>query len=106
MPCSGVAKQSHEHIVPVLLDMAGEKPQARLVGDQIHCGASKCGNDRRVLLDAGRGLAVELDKLKQVPVEMQRMRIVTPTVKHQTITSSVMEHEFPFTRILFAVDEP
>src|ERR1700685_409835 len=103
--CSSVAKQSHEPKVHVLLDMAVKQRKARLVGDQIDRGASKCGNDHRVLLDAGGGLAVELDKLKQVPVEMQRMRIVAPIVKQQAIATSPMEHEFAFVRIFFAVDE-
>jgi hypothetical protein len=67
MWCSGVAKQRHETEVHVLLDMAVKQCEARLVGDRIHCGASKCGNNHRILLDAGRRLAVELHKLKQVP---------------------------------------
>jgi hypothetical protein len=54
----------------VLLDMAVEQCQARLVGDQIHRGASKCGNDHRIFLDAGGRLAVEFDELEQVPVHM------------------------------------
>src|SRR5579872_732780 len=71
MRCSGVAKERHETKVHVLLDMAVKKREARLVGDQIHGGASKRGNDHRILLDAGSGLAVELDKLEQVPVDVQ-----------------------------------
>src|ERR1700722_8160419 len=81
MPCSGVAKQCPEPKVHVLLDMAVKQREARLVGDQIHRGASKCGNDHRILLDAGSWLAVELDKLEQVPVHVQGGRIVTAIVK-------------------------
>ena len=106
MPCSGVAKQRHETKVHVLLDMAVKQREARLVSDQIHCGASKCGNDHRIFLDAGSGLAVELDELEQVPVHVQGVRIVTAIVKHQPVAASLPEHEFPFMRIFLAVDEP
>src|SRR5580700_4143293 len=82
MPYSSVTKQRHETEVHVLLDMAVKQSQAWLVGDQIHRGASKCGNDHRVFLDAGSRLAVEFDELEQVPVDMQRMRIVAAVVKH------------------------
>src|ERR1700691_5796649 len=100
MPCSNVAKQRHETKVHVLLDMAVKQRQARLVSDQIHCGASKCGNNHRILLDAGSGLAVELDELEQVPVHVQGVRIVTAIVKHQPVAASLSEQEFPFMRIL------
>ena len=66
MPCSGIAKRRHETKVHVLLDMAVKQREARLVGDQIHSGAPKRGNDYRILHDAGSGLAVEFDKLEQV----------------------------------------
>jgi hypothetical protein len=55
----------------VLLNMTVKQREARLVGHQIHRGASIGGNDHRILLNAGRGLAVELDKLEQVPVQVQ-----------------------------------
>jgi hypothetical protein len=55
----------------MLLDMTVKEREARLVSHQIHGGASKGGNDHRILLNAGRGLAVELDKLEQVPVQVQ-----------------------------------
>src|SRR6202034_3578070 len=103
---SDVAKQRHETKVHVLLDMAVKQRQARLVGDQIHRGASKCGHDHGIFLDAGSRLAVELDKLEQVPVHMQGVRIVTAIVKHQPVAASLSEHEFPFMRIFLAVDEP
>ncbi len=106
MPCSGVAKQRLETKVHVLLDMAVKQRQARLVGDQIHGGASKCGNDHRILLDAGSRLAVEFDKLEQMPVHVHGVRIVTAIVKHQPVAASLPEHEFPFMRIFLAVDEP
>src|SRR5271170_6469725 len=106
MRCSGVAKQRLETKVHMLLDMAVKQREARLVGDQIHGGTSKCGNDHRILLDAGSRLAVELDKLEQVPVDVQRVGIVAAIVKHQPVAPSLMEHEFPFMRIFLAVDEP
>jgi hypothetical protein len=83
-----------------------KESQAWLIGDQIPRGASKCGNDHRILLDPGGGLVVELDKLEQVPVHVQRVRIVTAIVKHQPMAASLPQHEFPFVRILLAVDEP
>src|SRR5580698_3932409 len=67
---SGVAKQRHETKIHVLLDMAVKQRQARLVGDQIHRGAPKCGNDHGVLPDASGRFAVEFDELEQVPVDM------------------------------------
>src|SRR5215469_1059625 len=103
---SRVAKQRHETKVHVLLDMAVKEREARLVGYQIHRGASPCGNDHRVLLDPGSRLAVELDEFEQVPVHMQRVRIVAAIVKYQAVTASLSEQEFPFMRIFFAVDEP
>src|ERR1700752_1530491 len=48
MRCSDVAKQRHETKVHVLLHMAMEERQSRLVGDQIHGGASKRRNDHCV----------------------------------------------------------
>ena len=71
-PVSGVAKQRLETKIHVLLDMAVEQREARLVGDQIHGGAPKCGNDHSIFLDTGGGLAVDLHKLEQVPVDVQR----------------------------------
>src|SRR5580692_3406871 len=106
MPYSSVTKQRHETEVHVLLDMAVKQSQAWLVGDQIHRGASKCGNDHRVFLDAGSWLAVDFDELEQVPVDMQRVRIVTAIVKHQPVAASLPEQELPLMRIFFAVDEP
>src|ERR1700689_2724553 len=106
MPCSGVAKQRHETKVHVLLDMAVKQRQARVVSDQIHGGASKCGNYQRILLDAGSGFAVEPEELEQVPVHVQGVRIVPAIVKHQPVAASLSEQEFPFMRIFFAVDEP
>ena len=106
MRCSRVAKQRHETKVHVLLDMAVKQRQARLVGDQVHRGASICRNDHRVFHDAGSRLAVEFDELEQVPMDMERMRIVAAIVKHQPVAASLSEHEFPFMRIFFAVDEP
>src|SRR5580704_8176032 len=102
----GVAKQCLETKVHVLLDMAVKQREARLVGDQIHGGASKRGNNHRILLDAGSRLAVELDKLEQVPVDVQGVRIVTAIVKHQPVATSLPKHEFPFMWIFLAVDEP
>jgi hypothetical protein len=102
----GVAKQRLETKVHVLLDMAVKQREARLVGDQIHGGASKCGHDHRIFPDAGSRLAVELDKLEQVPVHMQGVRIVAAIVKHQPVAASLPEHAFPFMRIFLAVDEP
>src|SRR6202050_5937525 len=104
MPWSGVAKQRHEPIVHVLLDMAVKHRQASLVGYQIHRGASKCGNDDCILLDSGGGLAVELDKLEHMPVHVQRVSIVAAIVKHQTIAASLPQHELLFVRIFLAVD--
>src|ERR1700744_3698959 len=101
--CSRVAKQGHETEVHVLLDMAVKQRQARLVGDQIHCGASKCGNDHRVFLDAGSLLTVEFNELEHVPMEVQRVRVVAAIVKHQPVAASLSEHKFPFMRILFTV---
>src|ERR1700733_3013313 len=93
-----VAKQRLETKVHVLLDMAVKQRQARLVGDHIHHSASECGNDHRILLDAGSGLAIELDKLEQVPVHVQWVAVVTAIVKHQPVAASLPEHEFPFMR--------
>ena len=83
--CSGVAKQRLETKVHVLLDMAMKQREARLIGDEIHRDASKCGNDHGILHDAGSWLAVEFDKLEQVPVEVQRVGIVTAIVKYQPV---------------------
>src|ERR1700733_7713042 len=99
---SSVAKQCHETKVHVLLHMAVKQRQSRLVSDQIHCSASKCGNNHRVLLNAGSGLAVELDELEQVPVHVQGMGIVGAIVKHQPVAASLPEQEFAFMRIFFA----
>ena len=64
MQYSGVAKQRLKTKVHVLLDMAVKQRKSRLVGDQIHGGASKCGNDHRILHDASSGFAVKFDKLE------------------------------------------
>ena len=101
-----VAKQRLESKVHVLLDMAVKQREAWLVGHQVHHGPAKCGNDHRVLQDAGSGLAVELDEFEQVPVEVQWVRIVTAIVKHQPVAASLVEDEFPLMRIFLAVDEP
>src|SRR5580704_3516652 len=102
----GVAKQRLEPKVHVLLDMAMKQRKARLVGNQIHGGASKCGHDHCIFLDARTRLSVDLDELEHVPVEVHRVAVVTPIVKHQPVAASLSEYELPFMRIFLAVDEP
>ena len=64
-PCSGVAKtRASKPKIHVLLDMAVEEREARLIGEQIHCGASECGNDHRIFLDPGRGFTVDFDEFE------------------------------------------
>ena len=60
----GVAKQCLETKIHVLLDVTVKQREARLVGDEVHCDASKCGNDHRILHNAASRLAVELHKLE------------------------------------------
>src|ERR1700727_3516296 len=96
---SGVAKQRLETKVHVMLDMAVKQREAWVVGDQIHGGAAKCGNNHRILHDAGGGFAVEFDKLEYVSVHMQGVRIVAAIVKHQPIAASLPQDEFPLVRI-------
>ena len=76
MPGSGVTKRRHETVFHVLLDMTVKQRGAGLVSHQTHRGASMAGNDHRVVLDAGGGLAVEIDKLERVPVHVQWVGIV------------------------------
>ena len=90
----------------MLLDMAVKQREAGLAGDQIYRYASKCGNNYRILLNAGSRLAVDFDKLEQVPVNVHRVRIVAAIVKHQPIAISPVQEEFPIMRILFAIDQP
>jgi len=85
--CSGVAKQRLETKVHVVLDVAMKEREAWLVCDQIHGGTAKCGNDHRILHDACRGFAVELDKLEYMSVHMQGVSIVAAIVKHQAIAA-------------------
>src|ERR1700723_2022143 len=98
-PCSGVAKQRPETKVHVLLDMAVKQREARLIGDEIHRDASKCGNDYGILHDSGSGFAVDLDEFEQVTVHVQGGRIVAAVVKHEPIAASLAEHKFPLVGI-------
>src|SRR5271156_4948957 len=86
--------------------MAVKESEARLVGEQIHGGAAKCGDDDRILLDAGGGLAVELDELEQVAVHVQGVSIVTAIVKPQPVAAALPEDKFPLMRKFLAIDEP
>src|ERR1700723_2114593 len=86
--------------------MAVKQRKTWLVGDHIHGGATKCGNNHRILHDAGSGFAVEFDKLEYMSVHMQGVRIVAAIVKHQPIAASPPKHEFPLVRIFLTVDQP
>ena len=91
----GVAEQRFEAKIHVLLNMAVKQREARLIGDHIHGGASKCGNDYRVLHNTGGRLAIELDDLEQMPVHVHWVRIVSAIVKHEPVAPSLTKHEFP-----------
>src|ERR1700727_2306423 len=86
---SGVAKQRLETKVHVMLDMAVKQREAWLVGDQVHGGATKCGNNHRILHDAGGVFPVEFDELKHVSVHMRGVSIVAAFLKPQPIAASL-----------------
>ena len=94
-----VAQQRLEAVIHVLLDMAVEQRQSRLVGGEVDAGASVGGHHDRVLDHARRGLAIDLGDLELVAMQMQRMRVVGAVVKRQPVARALLEHELLIVRI-------
>ena len=88
----------------MLLDVAVEQRQPRLIGGEVHAGASVDRHHDRVLDDARGRLAVDLGDLEQVPMQVQRMRIVGAVAKDEPVARALLEHELLIVRIRLAVD--
>ncbi len=89
-PCRlGIPEQRLESIVHVLLNVAVEEREPRLVGREINHGATEIGHNHRVLHDPCRLLSVDFDQFPQVPVQMHGMRVVGAVAHREPITRSL-----------------
>src|SRR5215469_12841084 len=87
---SGIAEQSLEAVVHVLLQMTVKEGETRLICCKVdHC-AAVVGHYDRVLDNSSRLFPVNLHQFPKVPMKMHGMRVVGTVAHHQTIANSCL----------------
>jgi hypothetical protein len=101
---SGIAEERFKAEVHMLLDVAVEKGEARLVGCEVDAGSAVVGDYYGVLDDAGGFAAVDLGEFELVAVEVHGVGVVGPVAEDETVTGALLKDEFLFVGVGFAVD--
>jgi hypothetical protein len=80
-----IAEESFEAVVHVLLDVAMEEGETRLIGSEVDDGAAVVGHNHSVFDEAGGGFVVDRAELPQVPMHVHGVRIIGPVTHHEAV---------------------
>ena len=80
-----IAEESFEAVVHVLLDVAMEESETRLIGSEVDDGATVVGHNHSVLDEAGGGFVVDRPNLPQVPMHVHGVRIIGAVAHHEAV---------------------
>ncbi len=83
-----------------------EQAQPGLVRCQVHRDSTVGRHHNSVLHDTARGLAVDVDQLKEMTVQVHWMRVVGAIAEHQPVALPFLQDELPVVWVGLAVDRP
>ena len=83
----------------MLLDVAVEEGQARLIGGEVDDGSPVVGNDDCVLDDAGSLLPVDFGEFPEMAVKVHGVGVIGAIAHDEPVPRALLEHEFAFVGI-------
>src|SRR5256885_16585902 len=81
----GVTEKSFEAVVHVVLDMAVEQSQPRLVSNKIYGGAAEIRHHHRIFDQTVGPFPVELNEFRLMAMEMHRVGIIRAIAIDETV---------------------